>query len=136
LWQQRYDEINNFEKYLVKNGIIVLKFYLNVSKDEQKKRFLKRINQPEKNWKFSLADVRERAHWNAYMRAYEEVIRATATPHAPWYVVPADHKWFARLVVGSAIVDALDELKLAYPKVDAAKRAELRKARAELAAGR
>jgi PPK2 family polyphosphate:nucleotide phosphotransferase len=136
IWQERYQDINAHELHLARNGVAIRKFFLHVSREEQRQRFLDRLDRPEKNWKFSLADVRERAHWNAYMRAYEEVIRATATPHAPWYVVPADHKWFARLVIGSAIVDALDDLKLAYPKLDPAKRAELRKARSELAAER
>jgi len=136
IWAERYADINAFERYLARNGIVTRKFFLHVSRDEQERRFLERLERPEKHWKFSLADVRERRHWNEYMRAYEETIRATATPHAPWYVVPADHKWFARLVIGAAIVDALADLKLTYPKVDAAKRRELQAARAELAAAR
>ena len=100
-----------------------------MSKDEQRKRFLKRIEEPSKNWKFSMGDVRERAHWDDYMTAYEETIRHTATPYAPWYVVPADHKWFTRLVVAAAVIDALDEMNLEYPKVDAAKKRELAEAR-------
>ncbi len=132
IWEDRYADINSFERYLTRNGVAIRKFFLHVSRDEQEKRFLDRLDRPEKNWKFSLADVRERRYFDEYMQAYEEAIRATATPHAPWYVVPADHKWYARLVVGAAIVDALADLKLAYPTVDAAKKRELRAARAEL----
>jgi PPK2 family polyphosphate:nucleotide phosphotransferase len=134
IWAERYEDINAFERYLTRNGVAIRKFFLHVSRDEQEQRFLQRLEQPEKNWKFSLADVRERQHWDEYMQAYEEAIRATATPHAPWYVVPADHKWFARLVIASAIVDALADLDLAYPQLDAAKRRELQAARAELRA--
>jgi PPK2 family polyphosphate:nucleotide phosphotransferase len=132
IWAERYEDINSFERYLSRNGVAIRKFFLHVSHGEQKKRFLERLDRREKNWKFSLADVRERQHWDEYLQAYEETIRATATPHAPWYVVPADEKWFARLIVGAAIVDALAELDLAYPQVDAAKRRELQAARAEL----
>jgi PPK2 family polyphosphate:nucleotide phosphotransferase len=132
IWAERYEDINTFERYLTRNGIAIRKFFLNVSRDEQEKRFLERLDRPEKNWKFSLADVRERQHWDEYQQAYEAAIRATATPHAPWYVVPADEKWFARLVVGAAIIDALADLDLAYPKVNAEKRRELQAARAEL----
>ncbi len=129
IWEERYEDINCFERYLTRNGTVIRKFFLHVSKKEQKKRFLERLDQPEKNWKFSAADVRERAHWDEYMDAYEEMIRATATPHAPWYVVPADNKWFTRLVVAAAVVEALESLDLHYPKVDKKKRAELAAAR-------
>ena len=111
---------------------MILKFFLHVSKEEQKERFLSRLDRPEKNWKFSKADVRERGHWDTYQRAYEDMIRSTAAPHAPWYVVPADRKWFTRLVVAAAIYDALDSLKLAYPTVSAEKKAELEACRADL----
>jgi PPK2 family polyphosphate:nucleotide phosphotransferase len=117
IWKKRFEQINNFERYLVENGIHVLKFYLNVSKAEQKRRFLARIERPEKNWKFSLADVKDRAHWNDYMKAYEEALRATSTKWAPWYVVPADNKWFTHLAVAGLIIAKLKSLKLAYPKV-------------------
>ena len=132
IWNERFEDINAFEKYLGRNGVVVRKFYLHVSKGEQKKRFLERLDNPEKNWKFSLADARERGFWNDYMKAYEEMIRNTATKHAPWYVVPADNKWFTRLVVAAAIVDTLDELNLAYPVMDEEKRQELADARALL----
>ena len=134
IWEERYEDIADFERYLSRNGVTVVKFFLHVSKKEQKKRFLERLDQPEKNWKFSLADATEREHWDAYMKAYEDAIRATATPWAPWYVVPADNKWFTRLVVAAAVNDALERLDLAYPKVDEAKKTELAKARAELEA--
>jgi len=117
LWDQRYKDIRHFERYLSNNGTVIRKIFLNVSQAEQKKRFLERLNNPEKNWKFSAADVTERAHWKQYMEAYEDAIRETAAPHAPWYVVPADNKWFTRIVVASAIVDALASLDLDYPKV-------------------
>jgi PPK2 family polyphosphate:nucleotide phosphotransferase len=129
IWEERYEDINDFERYLARNGTVIRKFFLHVSRKEQKKRFMERLDEPEKNWKFSAADVRERAHWNEYMEAYEDMIRATATPHAPWYVVPADNKWFTRLVVGAAVVDALEGLDLRYPKVDKKKRTELAAAR-------
>jgi polyphosphate kinase 2 (PPK2 family) len=129
IWDERYEDINNFERYLARNGTVIRKFYLHVSKEEQKKRFLERLTEPEKHWKFSAADVRERGHWDEYMDAYEDMIRATATPHAPWYVVPADNKWFTRLVVGMAVVEALEGLDLRYPKVDKQKRAEIAEAR-------
>ena len=129
IWEERYEDINCFERYLARNGTVIRKFFLHVSKKEQEKRFLERLDQPEKNWKFSAADVRERAHWDEYMDAYEGMIRATATPHAPWYVVPADNKWFTRLVVAAAVVEALESLDLHYPKVDKKKRAELAAAR-------
>jgi PPK2 family polyphosphate:nucleotide phosphotransferase len=117
IWQQRYRDIRHYEDYLSRNGVVVRKFFLHVSKKEQKRRFLERLSKPEKNWKFSAADIRERAHWDAYMDCYEQMIRHTATEQAPWYVVPADHKWFTRLVVADAVIDALESLNLAYPTV-------------------
>ena len=117
LWQQRFDDICNFERYLTRNGVVILKFFLHVSKQEQQKRFLARIDDPAKNWKFSINDVHEREHWDEYMRAYEETIKHTATKYAPWYVVPADHKWFTRLVVAAAIVETLNALDLEYPSL-------------------
>jgi len=129
IWDHRFEDICAFEKYLTRNGIIVRKFLLNVSKKEQKQRFLARLDQPEKNWKFSIADTHEREYWDDYMGAYEDMIRKTAAPEAPWYVVPADHKWFTRLVVAEAVVDTLEGLDLAYPRVDADKRKELEAAR-------
>jgi PPK2 family polyphosphate:nucleotide phosphotransferase len=132
IWDERYEDIRSFERYLARQGYVILKFFLNVSKEAQKERFLERLDRPEKNWKFSLADVRERGHWSSYMRAYEDMIRATAAPHAPWYVVPADKKWFSRLVVAAAIHDALDRLGLAYPEVGEEKKAELAAARSTL----
>ena len=136
LWEQRFQDMRAFERYLGRNGTRVRKFFLHVSRDEQKKRFLERIDQPEKNWKFSATDARERGHWKAYMAAYEELIRRTATPEAPWYVVPADNKWFTRIVVASAVIEALGSLDLAYPQVDAAQRRELAAARKLLLAER
>ena len=132
IWNERFEDICAFERYLGRNGIIVRKFFLNVSKKEQKKRFLARLEEPEKNWKFSASDIHEREFWDDYMEAYEDMIQNTSTPDAPWYVVPADNKWYTRLVVASAIVDTLEDLDLAYPKVDAAKRKELQAARALL----
>lgn len=117
IWKQRFEEINNFEKYLVNNGIIILKFFLNVSKSEQKKRFLKRIESPEKHWKFSASDVRERSFWDDYMAAYEQVFCHTSTEWAPWHIIPADRKWFTRLVVAEIICNKLQELNLKYPTV-------------------
>ncbi len=134
IWKERLEDIARFERYLSRNGTVILKFFLNVSRNEQKKRFLERLDQPDKNWKFSAADVRERQHWDKYMNAFEDAIRATATRYAPWYVVPADNKWFTRLVVAAAIVDALDRLDLAYPKVGEIQRRELAAAREELLA--
>jgi PPK2 family polyphosphate:nucleotide phosphotransferase len=125
IWKERYEDINAFERYLSRNGFVILKFFLHVSREEQKQRFLSRLDEPAKNWKFSLADAREREYWNDYMRAYEDTIRHTAAPHAPWYVVPADSKWFTRLVVAAAIVDALQDLRLEFPQIDAAKLHEL-----------
>jgi PPK2 family polyphosphate:nucleotide phosphotransferase len=132
IWQERFEDINAYERYLCRNGIVVLKFFLNVSKKEQKKRFLERLDEPEKNWKFSASDTLERAHWDEYMNAYEEMIRNTSTKRAPWYVVPADHKWFTRVVVAEALVQALESLDLKFPQVDAEKRRDLEKARAIL----
>ena len=120
IWRERFEDIAAFEKYLARNGTVILKFFLNVSKQEQRERFLDRLDEPSKNWKFSMADVSERALWAKYQAAYQEVIRHTSTSAAPWYVVPADHKWFARVVIGSVIVSALDGLDLKFPKVDAA----------------
>jgi PPK2 family polyphosphate:nucleotide phosphotransferase len=133
VWTERFRDINGFERYCSTNGIVVRKFFLNLSKKEQKRRFLARLDYPEKNWKFSPSDVKERQYWNDYMKAYEDMIAHTATPHAPWYVVPADNKWFTRLVVAGAIVETLEGLKLAYPKVDPDKRKELQATRAMLA---
>ena len=132
LWDERFDDICNFEKYLSHNGIVVRKFFLNVSKKEQKRRFLERLETPAKNWKFSTGDVHERQSWDDYASAYEEMIAETSTKHAPWYVVPADAKWYTRVVVAAAIVDTLQELKLAYPTVDRAQKKELEQARAQL----
>ncbi|MCZ7557646.1 MAG: polyphosphate kinase 2 family protein [Bacteroidia bacterium] len=129
LWKQRFREINNFEHYLVDNGIVILKFFLNVSRDEQRKRFLERIETPEKNWKFSKNDVTERAFWNDYMVAFEDAFNHTSTHHAPWYVIPADHKWFARLAVAKIIASTLEELDLHYPKPTEEHLAELHEAR-------
>ena len=134
IWEERYRSIRDFERNLARNGTRLLKFFLHVSKAEQKRRFLARLEDPEKNWKFSPSDVAERQHWKEYQRAYEDAIRATAAPHAPWYVVPADHKWFTRLVVAAAIVDALEGLDLHYPKLDAAQRRALAAGRRELLA--
>lgn len=136
IWEERFEDIKAFERHLSRNGTVVCKFFLHISWKQQKERFLSRLDEPEKNWKFSLADVRERQHWGAYMRAYEEMIQNTSTKHAPWYVVPADHKWFTRLVVAEAIIDALEELDLAFPKLDAEKRRELKAARAALMRGK
>lgn len=132
LWKERFEGINCFEQHLARNGTAVRKFFLHVSKEEQKKRFLDRLKKPEKNWKFSVSDVDERQCWDDYQNAYEDMIRHTSTEHAPWFVVPADHKWFTRLVVAGAIVDALKDLQVDYPKVDAEKRKELARAEALL----
>jgi PPK2 family polyphosphate:nucleotide phosphotransferase len=132
IWDERLADIAHFEAYASRQGIKVLKFFLHVSRNEQKKRFLERLDEPEKNWKFSASDVQERKFWSDYMHAFEEAIRATASKHAPWFVVPADNKWFTRLVVAAAIVDAMENLNLAYPKVDAAKRKQLAAARVAL----
>jgi PPK2 family polyphosphate:nucleotide phosphotransferase len=132
IWDERYEDIRNFEKYLSRNGVVIRKFFLHVSKEEQKRRFLARLDEAEKNWKFSANDVVERRFWDDYQRAYEEAIRATSTKRAPWYVIPADHKWFTRLAVAAAIVDTLADLDLHYPIVDDKKRKALRVARKEL----
>ena len=132
IWKDRFEEINAFERYLARNGYVIRKFFLNVSKKEQKKRFLERLEQEEKNWKFSLADAKERGFWEKYMEAYEDMIQHTATPHAPWVVVPADDKPLARLIVAAAVVDAMQDMKLAFPKVSEAQKAELAAARKAL----
>ena len=134
IWKERFESIADFEKHLARNGTLILKFFLNVSRKEQKRRFLERLDEPVKNWRFSAADVRERQLWKPYQEAYEEVIGATARPWAPWYVVPADNKWFTRLVVAEAIIHAMERLGLAYPAVDDAKRKELAAARRSLGA--
>jgi PPK2 family polyphosphate:nucleotide phosphotransferase len=136
VFENRYEDIASFERYLDRNGIIVRKFFLNVSKAEQKRRFLSRIDEPEKNWKFSVADVKEREHWTAYQDAYERTIRATAAPHAPWYVVPADNKWFTRLVVAAVIVETLESLDVDFPVLDPPRRSELATARKMLTEGK
>lgn len=132
LWNNRYRDIVNYEKYLSNNGTVILKFFLNVSSEEQKKRFLKRIDDPRKNWKFSADDIRERNYWDKYMEAYEEMIRETSSKNAPWYVVPADHKWFTRLVVSSAVIHTLSSLDLSLKKISPEEKEELDKARTEL----
>ncbi len=132
IWQQRFEDIRAFEKYLSRNGMLIRKFFLNVSRKEQKKRFLERIEDPEKNWKFSVADAAEREHWDEYMAAYEEMIRATASDEAPWYVVPADNKWFTRLAIAAAVIDALGSLDLAYPEVGPEQKRQLTAARRAL----
>ena len=132
IWDQRFEDICNFEQYLAHNGIVVRKFFLHVSKKEQKRRFLERIENPEKNWKFSASDSAEREHWDEYMEAYEDMIRHTATKDAPWYVVPADNKWFTRVVVAAAVVEALGSLDLAYPEVGPEKLKELAAAKKAL----
>jgi PPK2 family polyphosphate:nucleotide phosphotransferase len=132
IFDERLEDIAAYERYLGRQGVVVLKFFLHVSPEEQRRRFLARIEEPEKNWKFSAADVGERAHWDDYMKAYQEAIRATATPAAPWYVVPADRKWFTRLVVAAAIARAMEGLNLHYPEVTAADRRALVEAREKL----
>ena len=132
IWKERFEDIQNFEQYLSHNGVIVRKFFLHVSKETQKERFLKRLEEPEKNWKFSDADVLERKHWDDYMNAYNDMICHTATPDAPWYIVPADHKYVTHLVVSSAIIETLRELKLEFPQVDSKRRKELETAEAAL----
>jgi PPK2 family polyphosphate:nucleotide phosphotransferase len=125
IWDERFEDIRHFEQHMARSGTVIRKFFLHLSKKEQKARFLARLDQPEKNWKFSAADVRERECWDDYQKAYEEMIQNTATMHAPWYVVPADNKWFTRLVISAAVVEALEEMDLAYPTVDAEKRKQL-----------
>jgi len=129
IWEERFEDIRSFERHMARSGTVVRKFFLNVSKKEQKRRFLARLEEPEKNWKFSAADIRERGCWDDYQKAYEDMIRNTASEHAPWYIVPADNKWFTHLVVSTVIVATLESLDLAYPKVDDAKRKELEAAR-------
>jgi len=132
IWQERFEDVAAFERYLARNGYAIAKFFLHVSRKEQKARFLERLERPEKNWKFSLADAKEREHWGDYMAASEDMIRHTAAPHAPWYVLPADNKWFTRLAVAAAIYETLRRLDLKFPKVDDAKKADLAAARATL----
>ena len=134
LWKQRFEDIRHYERYLSRNGVVVLKFFLHLSKEEQKRRFLQRLERPEKNWKFSAADIRERGFWEDYSQAYEEMIRETATAHAPWFVVPADHKWFTRLVVAAAVIERLDGLDLRYPEVSQEAKQALAQAREQLLA--
>jgi PPK2 family polyphosphate:nucleotide phosphotransferase len=132
VWDNRFQDIRSWERYLARNGTLVLKFFLHVSNKEQKRRFLRRLDEPDRNWKFSANDAKERGFWDEYMEAYEETIRNTATEHAPWYVVPADNKWFTRLVVAAAVIDGLASLDLAFPTVDKKKRKELQEARIAL----
>jgi PPK2 family polyphosphate:nucleotide phosphotransferase len=132
IWEKRFEDINAVERYLARNGFVVLKFFLHLSKKEQKKRFLERLEEPDKNWKFSMNDALERKHWGKYIDAYEDMIRNTSKKRAPWYVVPADHKWFSRLVVAEALIDALENLDLSFPKIDAGRRKELQEARGAL----
>jgi PPK2 family polyphosphate:nucleotide phosphotransferase len=132
IWKERFEDIRNFERYLSRNGVLIRKFFLHVSKGEQQRRFMERLDNPDKNWKFSSTDAKERGYWDQYMEAYEDMIRHTATPEAPWYVVPADNKWYTRVVVATAVIDALHSLDLAYPKVDAEKMKDLEAARSLL----
>jgi PPK2 family polyphosphate:nucleotide phosphotransferase len=132
IWEQRYEDINAFERYLTHNGVVIRKFFLSISKKEQKKRFLERLEDSKKNWKFSMADVKERGFWNDYQEAYEEMIQNTAAKHAPWYVVPADNKWYTQLIVASAIIATLEELDLSFPDVDKEKKKELESVRESL----
>ena len=129
IWDERFEDIRGFERHMARSGTVIRKFFLNLSKKEQKKRFLARLDHPEKNWKFSAADIHERACWDDYQKAYEEMIQNTSTGHAPWYVVPADNKWFSRLVISAVLVDTLESLDLCYPKVDKAKQSELEAAK-------
>ena len=133
IWKERAEDIRHFERYLAHNGVVVRKFFLSVSRREQRRRFLERLDKPEKHWKFNPNDMRERDYWKDYMRVYEDTIARTASPHAPWYVVPADHKWFTRLVVAAAIIETLDSLDLRYPVLDSAQKREIERARRELA---
>jgi len=135
IWKERYEDIGAFERYLSRNGTVIRKFFLNVSKDEQRQRFLARLDQPEKNWKFAAADVQERQHWDDYMKAYEKMIEATSSEEAPWHVIPADHKWFTRLAVADVIVETLEGLDLHFPEVSEAQQQELQRARALLEGG-
>jgi len=132
IWKERFQDINAYERYMTRNGIVIRKFFLNVSKGEQKRRFLSRLDEPSKNWKFSDSDLKERGHWHEYTDAYEEMIRETATSHAPWYVVPADNKWYTHLVVAGAIIEALDSLGLAFPEVTAEQHKMIEEAREAL----
>ncbi len=132
IWDERFEDICCFERHMARSGTVIRKFFLHLSKKEQKKRFLKRLEEPEKNWKFSASDIHEREYWDDYQKAYEDMIRNTATEHAPWYVVPADNKWFSHLVISTVIVDTLESLDLGYPKVDDAKRKELEAAKKDL----
>ncbi len=132
VWDERFEDIRCFEKHLNRNGTAIVKFFLHVSKGEQKRRFLGRADLPEKNWKFSSSDMAERAYWNEYQKAYEDTIRKTASPESPWYVVPADNKWFSRLIVAAAVIDRLTDLNLSYPRVDENKLAEIAEAREAL----
>ena len=134
IWRDRFEDISAMERYIARNGTVILKFFLNVSREEQRERFLERLEDPAKNWKFSLADIGERKLWDKYQAAYQDLIRHTSTKHAPWHIVPADHKWFARVVIGSAIVAALDKLDLHFPKVDKADRSEFKQVREALLA--
>jgi PPK2 family polyphosphate:nucleotide phosphotransferase len=134
IWDHRFEDIRNWEKYLTRNGTVIRKFYLHVSKEEQKKRFLARLDEPEKNWKFQPGDVKERALWDDYQRAYEDMLGATSTPYAPWHVIPADHKWFARLAVADIIIDTLRSMKLQFPKLSKETRAGLDAAKESLEA--
>ncbi len=136
IWEERFEDIRSFERHMARNGTVIRKFFLHLSKKEQKKRFLARLDEPVKNWKFSANDIHERKYWDDYQDAYEDMIRNTATKYAPWYVVPADNKWFTRLVISTVIVDALESLDLAYPKVDEKKRKELQAAKKLLEASK
>jgi len=133
-WEERFEDIRRFERYLTRNGVVVVKFFLHLSRKEQKKRFLERLEDSKKNWKFSMADVKERAFWKDYQAAYDEMIRNTAAKHAPWYVVPADNKWYTRLIIASAIIDTLDRLNLRFPDADEEVKKELQKVRGALLA--
>ena len=129
IWKERFEDINAYERFLTRNGTVMCKFFLNLSKQEQRTRFLSRLDEPDKNWKFSADDVRDRDRWDDYMHAYEDMIAHTATEYAPWYVIPADHKWFARMAISAAILETAEELKLTYPRIDGARRKQLREAR-------
>ena len=132
IWRERFEDISAFERYLARNGTVILKFFLHISKEEQRERFLDRLDEPAKNWKFSMADIAERALWNRYQAVYQDIVRHTSSAVAPWYVVPADHKWFARVVIGSAIVSTLDTLNLRFPRADKASLQEFKKVRKAL----
>jgi PPK2 family polyphosphate:nucleotide phosphotransferase len=132
IWRERFEDISAFERYLARNGTVILKFFLNVSKQEQRERFLERLDEPSKNWKFSMGDITERALWKRYMAVYQDIVRHTSTAQAPWHVVPADHKWFARVVIGSAIVGALEKLDLKFPRADKASLEEFKQVRKAL----